>query len=316
MELRHLRYFVRVAELEHFGRAATKLNVSQPALSQQIAELEREIGVALFERRPRGVLLSDAGRLMLTRAREILAAVDTAVEDTRDVGLGRKGRLLVGLPEGNRALAVIRRAVERFRSERPDVELVTTGLPWSEQPREVLDGRLDVAFCWQVADMTAADDGRDQASAPHAVGLAWHALFADPGCYVLVEQASPLATQESVSMSDLHGRPLAIVSRELLPVLFDRITAAVRAAGGPAPSVTDGVRTAAALTPLLTTNDGWALIPESLRTAAPPGTVARPLADFSIPGSLDVLWREGDERVTVHAFVQLVREVSEEERAS
>src|SRR5215469_10945904 len=96
VELRHLRYFVAVAEEGHITRAARRLGIQQPPLSQQIRGLEHELGVQLFHRRPRGVELTDAGRALLTDARAILALVDRAVAAARQTALGRRGRIAVG----------------------------------------------------------------------------------------------------------------------------------------------------------------------------------------------------------------------------
>ena len=99
MELRHLRYFVAVGEEQHYGRAAHRLGVAQPALSRQIQDLEREIGFKLFERLPRGVKLSGAGTLFLEDARRILHAVHEAAERASRVARGRSGTLRVGFTE-------------------------------------------------------------------------------------------------------------------------------------------------------------------------------------------------------------------------
>src|ERR1700740_1894961 len=97
MELRHLRYFVGVGEEQHFGRAAERLHIAQPALSRQIQDLEKEIGCSLFERLPRGVKLSAAGKLFLTDARRILQDVDEAKRRAERIALGKAGTLRIGI---------------------------------------------------------------------------------------------------------------------------------------------------------------------------------------------------------------------------
>src|SRR6202048_1122698 len=97
MELRHLRYFVAVGEEQHFGRAAEHLHVAQPALSRQIQDLEREIGFLLFDRLPRGVRLSAAGKLFLTDAQRILQDVDEAKRRAERIALGKAGRVRSGI---------------------------------------------------------------------------------------------------------------------------------------------------------------------------------------------------------------------------
>jgi DNA-binding transcriptional LysR family regulator len=99
MELRHLRYFVGVGEEQHFGRAAERLHIAQPALSRQIQDLEKEIGVPLFERLPRGVKLSAAGRVFLEDSRRILAEVQEAARRAEQAARGLNGTLRVGFVE-------------------------------------------------------------------------------------------------------------------------------------------------------------------------------------------------------------------------
>src|SRR5712672_314359 len=100
MELRHLRYFVGVAEEQHFGRAAARLHVAQPALSRQIQDLEREMGFLLFDRLPRGVRLSAAGNVFVSDARRILQDVDDAKRRAERIALGQAGTLRMGIATG------------------------------------------------------------------------------------------------------------------------------------------------------------------------------------------------------------------------
>jgi DNA-binding transcriptional LysR family regulator len=121
MELRHLRYFVAVAEQRHFGRAAQQLHMAQPPLSQQIRQLESELGVTLLARTTRRVDLTPAGAAYLDHAREILAAVDTAGEVASRIAAGRTGRLVVGCV-GSATYSLLPALAKALRSELPDVE--------------------------------------------------------------------------------------------------------------------------------------------------------------------------------------------------
>src|SRR3984957_398777 len=122
MELRHLRYFVSVGEEQHFGRAAARLHVAQPALSRQIQDLENELGFMLFERLPRGVRLSAAGKLFLNDARRILQDVDEAKRRAERVATGKAGTLRVGFVEVYSWHGVVPNSFRRFRRRQPDVE--------------------------------------------------------------------------------------------------------------------------------------------------------------------------------------------------
>ena len=124
MELRHLRYFVGVGEEQHFGRAAERLHIAQPALSRQIQDLEREIGFLLFERLPRGVRLSEAGKVFLSDARRILQDVDDAKRRAERIALGQAGTLRIGIATAVSWHGLVVNALREFRRRRPDVALV------------------------------------------------------------------------------------------------------------------------------------------------------------------------------------------------
>jgi len=146
MELRHLRYFVRVASELHFGRAAEQLGISQPPLSQQIRLLEQELGVQLFERSSRKVRLTAAGRLFLDEAKATLAQADRAVRVTRRAAVGELGELTIGLSASTLFVPIVSDALNLFRSGHPDVHLSFTELPIAAQRDAVAGGTLDLGF--------------------------------------------------------------------------------------------------------------------------------------------------------------------------
>src|ERR1700688_3404969 len=129
MELRHLRYFVAVGEEQHYGRAARRLRVAQPALSRQIQDLEDELGFKLFDRLPRGVKLSAAGKLFLEDARRILQQVSEAAARAARVARGQSGTLRVGFTENASWRGVVPESLRRFRERQPDAELQPTRPP-------------------------------------------------------------------------------------------------------------------------------------------------------------------------------------------
>lgn len=145
MELRHLRYFVAVAEELHFGRAADRLHMAQPPLSQQIRQLEAEIGAPLFTRTSRRVQLTPAGTAFLKEARGILTDVEQAVTTARRAGRGEIGWFGVGFV-ASAIYEILPRIVCQFRKEYPDVELVLTEMPSMEQHRALREKRIHVGF--------------------------------------------------------------------------------------------------------------------------------------------------------------------------
>src|SRR5882724_10272809 len=146
MELRHLRYFVAVAHEGHITRAAEKLHMQQPPLSQQIKALEEEIDAALFIRHPRGVALTDAGRSFLADAEAVLAAVDRAAARAQRTARGETGRIAVGFTTSAPFHPVVARAIRQFRTTRPDVSFVLEETGSSELVGGVREERLDIAF--------------------------------------------------------------------------------------------------------------------------------------------------------------------------
>ena len=145
MELRHLRYFVAVAEELHFRRAAERLHMSQPPLTQQIRQLEEEVGATLLLRNQRKVELTAAGAAFLVRAREILDAVEDAARQARRVQRGEVGRLAVGFV-GSAMYSFVPELLRAFREQAPDIALRLHELGTTEQLRQLEDGRLDVGF--------------------------------------------------------------------------------------------------------------------------------------------------------------------------
>jgi DNA-binding transcriptional LysR family regulator len=146
MELRHLRYFVKVASELHFGRAAEALGISQPPLSQQIRLLEQELGVQLFERSSRKVRLTTAGRLFLKEARTILDQADHAVRVTQRAAAGEIGELTIGLSASTLYVSMVADAISAFHHRYPDVHLVFKELSIDAQREAVGGGALDIGF--------------------------------------------------------------------------------------------------------------------------------------------------------------------------
>ena len=145
MELRHFRYFIALAEELHFGRAARRLNVVQPALSQQIRQLEQELGVMLLSRTKRRVMLTESGRAFLVEARRTLASAEQSALAARSAAAGEVGRLRVGYVD-LATWSVLPKVLRTYRKRYPRVELVLTELHREPQREALLRGDLDVGF--------------------------------------------------------------------------------------------------------------------------------------------------------------------------
>jgi DNA-binding transcriptional LysR family regulator len=146
MELRHLRYFVAVAEELHFGRAARRLGISQPPLSQQLRALEQALGAPLLERTSRRVRLTEAGQLFLIEARATLVQAERASDVVRRVSQGEAGELAIGFAPSAPLVTKVASALFRFREAYPSVELQLSELTRLEQVEMVANGQLDLGF--------------------------------------------------------------------------------------------------------------------------------------------------------------------------
>src|ERR1700689_3313626 len=190
MELRHLRYFVAIGEEENYRRAAQRLNVAQTALSTQIQDLEAELGFKLFDRLPRGVKLSAAGRLFLEDARRILQEVNEAAARAARVARGQSGTLRVGFTESTSWRGVVPGSFRRFREMQPDAELQLQPSPSLVQLEAIRSGRLDAGFVFNIPKAAPELDARPVAR--ERIELA-------------VPTSHPLTKLKQVRLRDLAG---------------------------------------------------------------------------------------------------------------
>lgn len=198
MDLRHLRYFLAVADEMHFGRAAARLGISQPPLSQQIRALEEELGVRLFDRTSRRVRLTRAGESFLPQARQTLEQAERAVQAARRAQLGEIGHLVLGMTASVPFVPKVSSALYRFRETHPGVELTLQEMARDEQLAAVEKGLIDTAIvrgfeCPALApDLTAT-------------------CLIEERMVLAVRENHPLATREaSPTIADLRGEPLVL----------------------------------------------------------------------------------------------------------
>src|SRR5579862_4376414 len=151
MELRHLRYFVAVGEEQHFGRAAQRLRIAQPALSKQIQILEAEIGFKLFDRLPRGVKISAAGKSFLDEANRILQEINDAITRVKRIAMGQSGTLRLGYVQSLSWRGIVPESLRQFRKHRPDADLQIKPLSSSEQLPAIQSGSLDAGYIYTMA---------------------------------------------------------------------------------------------------------------------------------------------------------------------
>jgi len=293
MELRHLRYFIAVAEERHVTRAAERLGMQQPPLSQQIRALERELDVQLFRRLPRGVELTDAGAALLTDARAILAQIDHAFATTRRTARGEQGELAVGFTSSAPFHPFVPRVIRAYRDAFPLVALTLEEGGTTELIDDLRNERIDAAFI-----RTAIADQKGLVVSPL---LREAMVLALPRAHRLARRAGALA------LRSLAGETFIVYRRRNGPGLYDAILSACNAAGF-SPRIRQEAPRIVSTLNLVAAGLGISLVPESLQRMQMDGVVFRRLTGAAQPKApLHLASRRGETSAAVRQFLQLVR---------
>jgi DNA-binding transcriptional LysR family regulator len=292
MELRHLRYFVAVGEEQHYRRASRRLRVAQPALSRQIKELEEEVGFKLFDRLPRGVKLSAAGRLFLEDARRILQAVNEATARAARVARGQSGTLRVGFPENASWHGAVPDSFRRFREQQPDAELQLQPAASLEQLEAIRSGRLDAGF---VNFMPKADPELDQL--PVAIQ---HVELAAP-------KRHPLTKLKKLRLRDLTDAPFVWFPRRQSPAFYDRLMHECYRGGFKSPRIVQEGLNEATILSLVSTGLGVGWVLGTARWRCPETVVILPVVDLNMPLPLALAWRRDNTSPLLASFIGEVR---------
>jgi DNA-binding transcriptional LysR family regulator len=288
VELRHLRYFLAVAETLHFGRAAVKLGMAQPPLSQQIRKLEALVGAPLFERTTRGVRLTAAGAMLRERATATMARLADDLEQTRRVARGEEGRLTVGF-SGSVMFTELPAAIQRYRQAYPRVELQLREMWTSEQLPALADGSIDVGFL------------RDGERRPE---LAITPLLREPFRVVLPADHK-LRRQRIVDPASLEGEPFVLFPRRNGNLAYERTLRCCLDAGFQ-PQIVQEAPQFPTLIRLVAAGLGISLVPACVATVAFPGAIFRPIRSKR-GTSVDIGTRVGGASATAEAFIETVR---------
>lgn len=290
MELRHLRYFVAVAEELHFGRAAERLGMAQPPLSQQIKALERETGVVLLYRTKRRVELTAAGEIFLAESRKILAWADQAVLAARRAARGEIGELAVGFVSS----AVYGKVPSIFRLmqvEYPAVSLLLQDLSSVEQVEALMAYRLDVGL---VRPPVEADDS-----------LTMRVLWREP-LVVALPRSHRLAGRKRIATKELAEESFLLVHA---PGFLDQLMH-ICALAGFSPSIVQEARSTPTIVNLIAGGMGISIVPASLRNLQRQGVIYRSLEAPAPTIDLAVMWRKNDRSPALHTFLQIAWRVA------
>ena len=294
MELRHLRYFVAVAEELNFTRAAERLHIGQPPLSMQIKALEEELGARLFERTRRKVSLTDAGRGLLTRAREILAAAAQAADEARRAGRGEWGLLRIGFTSSLPYTSTLPDVLYRYRSRYPDVELQITEMFTTDQLSAIASRTLDVGLVRYVGG-----------SLPD--GVVVREIGSDP-LRLVVNAAHPLAAQPDIGFEQLRGESFISFPAGVGTGLPDILHALCRRAGF-TPRIVQTAREATTQIGLVAAGLGVALLPAPLECVQLPRVRYIPLRDAGAVFALSVAIPAAAPQPLQAGFLEVLGEV-------
>jgi DNA-binding transcriptional LysR family regulator len=290
MELRHLRYFVAVAEELSFNRAAQRLRISQPPLSNQIKQLEEELGVQLFERSSRGVRMTEAGEALLDEARRIFVQLEQTTRVVQRVGHGEVGRLTLGFvpSASNEMLPSILRT---FRHRYPEVELFLREMRPDRVVQRLHDQQIDAGFLYLPLDDAS---------------LNVECVSREPLVLALPE-SHRLASKPRIALQALTEEPFILPARYSMPGLYGQVTKACHQAGFVPRAVQKDVWLMQTIVGLVAGNIGVALVPASLRNLRRRGVVYKQVYGLSPTVELGMVWRRNDLGAVLHSFLRVVR---------
>jgi len=291
VELRHLRYFVAVADELHFGRAALQLHTSQPSLSQQIRDLERELKVDLFLRTRRKVELTPAGRRFLKEARGILASAERATGLAREAARNEALKLVIGVSADTDWL-LLGKTLRLFGEHAPAVAVTFQNLTPDAQIDALRGGRIDVGFValpLSAEGMVTETTGRAR-------------------LVVALPENHPMASESVLRLADLSKEAYVLWPRDLSPGRYDQLLAVFQGAGfGPPISMEGEMPSTRTVLGMIAAGLTIALVDPNLDQVASPGVVFRPLAGREIFVETGVVYRRGDSSPILLSFLGEVR---------
>lgn len=272
--MRHLWLFLAVAEEQHFGRAAKRLGMSQPPLSEQIQVLEQALKVRLFERTRKGAQLTAVGRAVLPAVRRFATQMEQLERAVREATAGQTGTLTLGAIS-SAMLEALPPLLARLREHHPDISVAVREIDSAEAVPALLSGEIDLAFARLQGDL-----GEDIVTRP----------LTQDRLAVALPATHPLAQAKRVRLRQLADEAFVMFSRQVSPIYFDSIMAGCQAQGF-SPRILHDVRTVASQIAFVGCGQGLALIPAGLKSLAPPNVVVRPLAERVDIVTAAVAWR-------------------------
>ncbi|WP_363318121.1 LysR family transcriptional regulator [Bradyrhizobium sp.] len=289
MDLRRLTYFVAVAEELHFGRAASRLGIAQPPLSRQIAQLEADLGVQLFDRSRSQIRLTQAGAVLLDRAREILDRLERTQREVKRIGEGVSGRLRIAFV-GSATYGVLPNVIKMFRSAYPDVELALSAMNNAELKRMVIQREIDIAVA-----RPSLDD--EELKSEH--------LHHEP-LILALSDTSPLNQLQPIRLAALKGETFILYPRKPRPSFADHILNICRDEGFIPKSqvMAQDYQTAISL---VSVGVGISVVPESVSQSERPGVTYRSYEGHNPGTSLSINYRRDNRMPHLFNFLKVAQ---------
>jgi DNA-binding transcriptional LysR family regulator len=291
MELRHLRYFLAVAEELNFTRAAKRLNIAQPPLTQQIKALEAEMGVTLFDRTGYRVELTDAGRSFVPQVARILADVRNAVLIAQRAAAGEVGHVRVGFTESASFNPLVTAAFRNFRTAYPEVEVSLEESPTTVLAAALREGRIDAAFV--------------RPPLRTAEGITLH-MIDEEEMVVALSSGHPLAPRQDLEIRDLADETFVLYPRAERPGLADTVIAACEKAGF-TPKVKQYTPQLSSTINLVAASLGVSIVPRSMQGLQPNAVTYKRLRDQRLTALLGIAHRTGESSAPIMRFIESAR---------
>jgi DNA-binding transcriptional LysR family regulator len=290
MELRHLRYFIAVAEELNFTRAAEKLHIAQPPLSQQIQQLEAQLGFQLFHRTKRTVTLTEAGQVFFEEAQKIMLQLDRAIQLGQQTSRGELGQLTIGFVS-SASHNVVPAILQAFRTLHPEVKLELREMTTNQQLQHLQAGQIDIGFL----------------RPPVTDGINCEIVFQEP-LIIALPQSHRMALSDRVELRSLSQEPFILFPRSLAPGLYDSIISFCSTAGF-SPIAAQEALQMQTIVSLVAAEMGVAIVPESMQNFQRSGVVYKPLQESSPIVSIALIWRYNP-TPAVQRFLQTARNLS------
>ena len=294
MELRHLRYFIAVAEHENVSRAALDLHVSQPALSRQIHDLEEEIGFQLFERSAKSIRLTAAGQVFLIEARAVIQRVVEAVKNARVAAVGMEGEIHVGYAP-SLTVQILPLALRAFQAEFPNIRVALHDLSTDEMLSQLREGALHLALVVQPMRSMLR-------------GIVFEEITRYPMC-VAIPPTHPLSRKRSVTMEQALREPLIIYNQKDYPEYYAELEK-LFAAVGRKPDIKEEHDGITSLVAAVEAGHGFALVPKCLSCMVGPRLKLVSITPDPEPVIVGIAWNKGKLEGPARRFVECAKEAA------